>query len=348
MLVVPRRSPAKEFAVIRSYLGRIAAGQDLAQSEMTELMDRVMAGEVSEKEIAVLLVALRAKGESVEELAGAAAALRKHMTPIRTRRKGLVDTCGTGGIASELFNISTAAAIVAAAAGVPVAKHGNRSITSKSGSADVLAALGVNVDASVQTLERCLDELGICFCFAPALHPAMRHVAPVRKKLGIPTIFNLLGPLCNPASAPFQLLGVGKRELHETMAQVLAALGTEHAVVVHGTEGLGEVSLSGPTEVFEVRQGSLSFFTWQPEDFGLERAGNDDMQVSGPDESAAIIRRILDGELGAPRDIVVLNAAAALWTAGVDPSPRECAKQAARAIDRGAAQELLAAWTRYY
>jgi anthranilate phosphoribosyltransferase len=330
--------------MITSYLGRIAAGQDLTQDQMTEVMDLVMSGNVPEKEIAVLLVALKAKGESADEIAGAAVAMRRHMTPVRTRRRGLVDTCGTGGIGSELFNVSTAAAIVAAAAGVPVAKHGNRSITSKSGSADVLAALGVNVEASVQTLERCLDELGICFCFAPSLHPAMKHVAPVRKKLGVPTIFNLLGPLCNPASAPFQLLGVGRPELHETMGHVLARLGTEHAVVVHGTDGLGEVSLAAPTDVIEVRGDALRRFTWQPEDFGLDRADMESMKVSGPGESAAIIRRVLDGDLGAERDIVVLNAAAALWTAGVDPSPGECAKHAARAIDRGAAQELLTAW----
>jgi anthranilate phosphoribosyltransferase len=322
----------------------MAAGYDLSQDEMTQIIDQVMSGQVPENEIAVLLTVLRAKGETAEEIAGAAVAMRRHMTPIRTSRTGLVDTCGTGGVGSELFNISTAAAIVTAAAGVPVAKHGNRSITSKSGSADVLAALGVNVDASTETVERCLDELGICFCFAPKLHPAMKHVAPVRKKLGIPTIFNLLGPLCNPAGAPFQLLGVGKQELHETMAQVLARLGTEHAVVVHGTDGLGEISLAAPTEVIEVRGDSARRFTWQPEDFGLEKAAHDALRVTGPEESAKLIRQVLEGELGPARDMVVLNAAAALWAAGVDDSPRECAKQAARAIDRGAAQELLAAW----
>jgi anthranilate phosphoribosyltransferase len=332
--------------VITASLGRIAAGIDLAQDEMTQIIDQVMTGQMPDSEIAVLLIALKAKGETADEIAGAAVAMRKHMTPIRTSRQGLVDTCGTGGIGSDLFNISTAAAIVTAAAGVPVAKHGNRSITSKSGSADVLAALGVDVEASVETVERSLDKLGICFCFAPRLHPAMKHVAAVRKKLGVPTIFNLLGPLCNPAGAPFQLLGVGKRELHETMAGVLARLGTEHAVVVHGTDGLGEVSLAAPTEAIEVRGESLRRFAWQPEDFGLETAAHDSLRVAGPEESAAIIRRVLDGELGPARDIVVLNAAAALWTAGVDPSPRACAQQAARAIDRGAAQELLAAWAK--
>ena len=330
--------------MITSQLGRLAAGQDLSLDEMTAVVDQVMSGTVPAGQIAVLLTALHAKGETVDEIAGAAIAMRRHMTPIRTSRTGLVDTCGTGGIGSDLFNISTTAAIVAAAAGVPVAKHGNRSVTSKSGSADVLAALGVNVDAPPATVERCLDQLGICFCFAPHMHPAMKHVAPVRKQLGTPTIFNLLGPLCNPAGAPFQLLGVGRRELHATMAAVLARLGTEHAVVVHGTDGLGEISLAAPTEVIDVRQGALARFTWQPEDFGLATSSHETMRVADAAASAAIVRGVLDGEPGPPRDIAVLNAAAALWTAGVDPAPSQCAQQAAAAIDSGAAKALLQQW----
>jgi len=270
--------------------------------------------------------------------------MRRHMTPIRSTRTNLIDTCGTGGIGSELFNISTAAAIVAAAAGVPVAKHGNRSITSKSGSADVLTALGVNIDATVPVVERCLDELGICFCFAPRLHPAMKYVAPVRKKLGFATIFNLLGPLCNPAGATRQLLGVGKRELHKTMADVLARLGTERAVVVHGTDGLGEVSLSAPTKVIEVTPSGQRSFTWQPADFGLALADQAALRVNNPSQSADTIRRLLSGERGPPRDVVLLNAAAALWAAGVDDSPRVCAEKAAAAIQSGAAQGLLERW----
>src|SRR5262245_39827887 len=228
---------------------------------MEQVIDQLLLGTVPENEIAVLLTALRAKGETPDEIAGAARAMRRHMTPIRSTRSGLIDTCGTGGVGSELFNISTAAAIVAAAAGVPVAKHGNRSVTSKSGSSDVLAALGVNIDAPVEVVERCVSELGICFCFAPKLHPAMKHVAPVRKNLGFATIFNLLGPLCNPAGATRQLLGVGKRELHQTMAEVLVRLGIDRAVVVHGTDGVGEVSLSAPTEVIEVVGNDLNHFT---------------------------------------------------------------------------------------
>jgi anthranilate phosphoribosyltransferase len=227
---------------------------------------------------------------------------------------------------------------------VPVAKHGNRSITSKSGSADVLTALGVNVDAPAPLVERCLDELGICFCFAPRLHPAMKHVAAVRKKLGVATIFNLLGPLCNPAGAKRQLLGVGKKELHAMMADVLARLGTERAVVVHGTDGVGEVSLSAPTEAIEITSAGRRELTWQPADFGLASTGQERLRVSGPMESAAIIRRVLAGQPGPPRDVVVLNAAAALWTAEADPSLRGCAERAGQVIDSGAADKLLQCW----
>jgi anthranilate phosphoribosyltransferase len=339
---------ARTVPVITSALGRLAAGQDLTLDEMTDVIDQVMSGSVPAGEIAVLLTALRAKGESVDEIAGAALAMRRYMTPIRTVRTNLVDTCGTGGIGSDLFNISTTAAIVTAAAGVPVAKHGNRSITSRSGSADVLAALGIHVEAEVPAVERCLDELGICFCFAPRLHPAMKHVAAVRKQLGIPTIFNLLGPLCNPAGAARQLMGVGRRELHPTMAAVLARLGTERAVVVHGTDGLGEVSLGAATEVIEIVGNQLCEFSWKAADFGLAPAGLDTLRVAGPEESATIVQRVLAGEAGPPRDIVILNAAAALWTA--EPrleegaTPQACAARAAAAIDSGAARELLARW----
>ena len=282
------------------------------------------------------------KGETVEEVAGAAAAMRRQMTPIRSRRAGLLDTCGTGGDGSKTFNISTAAALVAAAAGVPVAKHGNRGITSRSGSADVLAALGVNIEADVACVEACLDELGICFCFAPLLHKAMKHVAPVRKKLGTPTVFNILGPLVNPAAAPFQLLGVGHAALQPLMAEALLLLGTKRAVIVHGADGLDEVSLAGPTHVIEARGGTLRHFDWTPADFGLETAGIETMLVTGPEESAAMIRDVLDNRPGPPRDIVIANAAAALWTAGRDPSPEKCAQLAAETISTGAARELLA------
>ncbi len=309
--------------------------------EMAVVMSEVMAGSCQEQEIALLLTALKAKGETADEIAGAAEVMRRHMTPIRSTRKGIVDTCGTGGVGSNIFNVSTAAALVTAAAGVPVAKHGNRSATSKSGSADVLQALGVNISASVETVERCLEELGICFCFAPSLHPAMKHVSAVRKQLGTATIFNLLGPLCNPAGASYQVLGVGKPELRDRMAAVLLRLGTERAVVVGGSDGMGEVTITGPTEVREVVGGTVRNFTWQPADFGLAVSGKESLVVDGPEASAAIIRDVLSGKPGPPRDIVLINAAAALWVAGRHESPLACVQQAAEAIDSQQAARLL-------
>lgn len=323
-------------------LGRLSAGENLSLEETAAAVDGIMQGRWSETEIALFLTALRAKGETVDEIAGAATAMRRHMTPIRSYREGIIDTCGTGGASSTTFNISTSAALVTAAAGVPVAKHGNRRVTSKSGSADVLAELGVNLNATVGCVEACLDELGVCFCFAPLLHAAMKYVAPVRQKLGVRTIFNLLGPLTNPAGAPFQLMGVGRDELRPQMAAVLNRLGTRRAAVVHGTDGLGEVTLAGQTQVTEVRDGELRELTWAPEDFGLERSSLEAIQVETPEQSASIIRRVLAGETGPARDIVLLNAAAALWIAGRAASLPECVKLAAEAIDSGAARELLA------
>ncbi len=322
-------------------LGRLAGGEDLAMEEMAFAIDTIMRGEVPDAQIALLLTALHSKGESADEIAGAALAMRKHMTRIRTKRTDVIDTCGTGGVGSKLFNISTSAAVVVAAAGVTVAKHGNRNFTSKSGSANVLAELGVNIEASNAVVERCLDELGICFCYAPRLHPSMRHVASVRQMLGTPTIFNLLGPLCNPAATTYQLLGVGRPELRSTLARVLAKLGTRRAAVVTGEDGLGEVTLNGTTQVTLVQQGTVTESTWRPQDFGLEPANLDSLSVDGPAASAAIIREIFDGRRGPARDIVLLNAAAALWTAEYDASLVKCAERAAAAVDHGNAKRLL-------
>ena len=327
---------------IDAAIHRVRSGQNLSMRQMESVMGRIMAGACDQAQIADLLAALHIKGETVEEVAGAAAAMRSQMTPIRSSRPGLLDTCGTGGDGSKTFNISTAAALVAAAAGVPVAKHGNRGMTSRSGSADVLAALGVNIDAEPACVESCLDVLGICFCFAPLLHKAMKHVAPVRKKLGTPTVFNILGPLVNPAAAPFQLLGVGRPALQPLMAEALLLLGTTRAVIVHGADGLDEVSLAGPTRVIEACNGAIKHFDWTPADFGLQPAGLDTMLVTGPEESANMIRDILDNRPGPPRDIVIANAAAALWTTGRDPSLKKCAELAAETIATGAAGELLA------
>jgi anthranilate phosphoribosyltransferase len=330
--------------MLTSILGRVAGGDDLTAAESEAVIDQLLQGAISQNEMALLLTALHHKGETPDEIAGAARAMRRHMIPLATTRTNVFDTCGTGGVGSELFNISTAAAIVVAAAGVPVAKHGNRSVTSKSGSADVLTALGVNIEAPLEVVERTLNELGICFCFAPRFHPAMKHVAPVRKLLGFATIFNLLGPLCNPAGAKRQMIGVGKRDLHQPMANVLARLGTERSIVVHGTDQTGEVSLSAPTDVIDVTDTGMMSCVWQPEDFGLRTQPADCLRIADAADSAALIRRIMAGEDGAARDVVVLNAAAALWTAGLDDSPRRCAEIAATAIDDGKAAGLLNDW----
>jgi anthranilate phosphoribosyltransferase len=328
--------------MIEPTLKLVEAGRDLSMEQMSETMGVIMDGRSSEDQIARLLVALHNKGETVAEVAGAAMALRKHMTPIHTSRTGVIDVVGTGGDGSGTFNISTAAALVTAAAGVPVAKHGNRSITSHSGSADVLAALGVNIEAEVARVEACLEELGICFCFAPLLHRAMKHVEPIRRKLGTPTIFNILGPLANPAAAPMQLLGVARAEMQPLLAGALVLLGTRRALVVHGSDAMDEVTLGGTTHVIEVVGTEMNEFDWTPADFGLEEAELDALRVDGPEQSAQRIRGILQGRPGPATDIVIANAAAALWMAGRADSLGECARQAAEAIQSGAAGELLA------
>lgn len=327
---------------IAEIVGRIAGGQDLTMGEMQSVIDLVMQGGSTEEEIGLLLTGLAAKGETVDEVAGAAAAMRNHMTTIRSSHNGIVDTCGTGGGGSQTFNISTTAAIVAAAAGVPVAKHGNRSVTSRSGSADVLGTLGVNLDATRKQVEACLEELGLCFCFAPLAHPAMRHVGPVRKKLGIRTIFNVLGPLANPAGASYQLLGAGRGELRPLLAAAMQLLGTQQTLVVHGEDGMGDVTCSGTTYVTRVTPEVIDEFTWTPADFGLETSPTDALCINTPEESAALIRRLLTGEAGPPRDVVILNAAAALIAAGKTDDPQAAAKLAAEAIDTNAAADLLA------
>lgn len=323
-------------------LGKLAGSHDLSREEIEAAIGAMMSGEWRAEQMAFFLSALAFKGETVEEIAGAAAALRRFMTPIRSARTGLLDTCGTGGDGSATFNISTAAALVTAAAGVPVAKHGNRRVTSRTGSADVLAELGVNIEADVPRIERCLDELGICFCFAPLLHGAMRHVAAVRQQLGMRTIFNLLGPLTNPAGAQFQLLGVGRPDLRPKLAEALALLGTEQAAVVSGRDGLDEVTLAGPTDVSRIGQGPPEELVWRPEDFGLRAQPLDPLVVDGPAASAALIARVLAGEPGPAREIVILNSAAALWVAGVESELSAAAARAAAAIDSGVARELLA------
>jgi anthranilate phosphoribosyltransferase len=328
---------------MQKIIARIRDGQSLNMDEMATVVDAIMQGQLEEDPIAEFLLALRAKGETVEEIAGAARAMRRHMTPIRTVRTDALDTCGTGGDGSQTFNISTAAALVTAACGVPVAKHGNRGMTSRSGSADVLAVLGVNIEADVATVERCLDQVGIGFCFAPQLHPSMRHVGPVRRRLGVPTIFNLLGPLCNPAAAPYQLLGVGRPESRSRLAAALRLLGATRAAVVSGEDGLDEVTLAGETNVSEVTPEGIREFVWTPESFGIARGDLQTLTVDGPQTSAEMIQAVLDGQPGAHRDIVLLNSAAALWIVGQDPSLEVCCQRAAYAIDQGDAKRVLQA-----
>lgn len=327
--------------MIESVLETLSGGCDLSMDEMTRSMDAIMSGSCSDAEISSFLLGLNAKGETVDEVAGAAQAMRRHMQPVRSQREGLLDTCGTGGGGARTFNISTAAAFVVAAAGVPVAKHGNRAVTSQSGSSDVLSELGVNLMAVPEQMEKCLEELGICFCFAPLMHPAMKHVAGVRKQLGVRTIFNLIGPLCNPAGASYQLLGVGRPELRTLLAQALAKLGTQRAVVVHGEQIMDEVSLMGVTEATEVGSGGLHEFTWHPQDFGMQPCDLQALVVEGPGQSAKILRGIFGGDRGPARDIVVVNAAAALWTAHHRGSLEECLESATSVLDDGHAGEVL-------
>jgi anthranilate phosphoribosyltransferase len=328
--------------MIGSILELVEAGQDLTMDQMAETVGIIMEGKSTEDQISRLLVSLHKKGESVEEVAGAAVAMRRLMTPIHTNRDDVVDVVGTGGDASRTFNISTAAALVTAAAGVPVAKHGNRAMTSRSGSADVLAELGVNIKADVPVVEACLNELGICFCFAPLLHQAMKHVSHVRKKLGTPTIFNILGPLANPAGASMQLLGVATPELQTIMSEALLLLETKRALVVHGAGGLDEVSLSGTTQVIEIQEGHQHGLEWNPEDFGMVQTPLDELRVDSPAQSAQRIRGILQGKPGPALDIVVANAAAALWLAGRGSTVGGCVPLATEAIESGAVADLLA------
>ena len=297
-------------------LAKVAAGDDLSRAEMEHLFGQLMDGQIPDSLKAALLVALAMKGESAEEVAGAAEAMRRRVVAVSTRRKNLVDTCGTGGDGKGSFNISTAAALVAAGAGVAVAKHGNRSVSSRSGSADVLAALGVDLDIDAERAGRSLDEVGIAFLFAPRLHPAMREVMPVRRELGVRTIFNVLGPLTNPAGARRQLVGVYSDRLVDLIAQVLAKLGSEHALVVHGADGLDEISTTGPTKVAEVREGEVAGYTLEPEELGLERVEPAVLEGGSPENNAETMRRLLAGGEGPLTDITLLNAGAAIWIGG--------------------------------
>lgn len=327
--------------MLEEYIEIVRQKSDLTSDQMQQAITWMLAGRVENDQIGELLLALRDKGESVSELVGAARGMRVMMTPIRTGRTNLLDTCGTGGDGARTFNISTATAIVAAAAGAPIAKHGNRKITSATGSADVLSVLGVDVEAPREVVEVCLDSLGICFCFAPKLHPAMKHVGEVRRSLKVPTLFNYLGPLCNPASAPYQIIGVGKEELQTKIAAALLQLPINAAVVVRGSDGMDEVTLAADTHVHIIKHSMMTQTVWTPKNFGLPEGKVEDLMVDGPEGSAEAIRKILAGEKGPRRDIVLANAAAALWIADHTHSLIDGVAKAAQAIDSGTAAELL-------
>jgi anthranilate phosphoribosyltransferase len=329
-------------------LATLLEGKDLDPTRVCEMMHGFLGGGCGEVEMAALLVALRIKGETPAELAAAAAVMREYMTPLEVDpglcEQGVLDTCGTGGDGTCTFNISTATAIVAAAAGVPVVKHGNRAMSSSSGSADVLAELGVALELTPAQSAECLREVGVTFCLAPLYHPAMRHVGPVRRRLGIRTMFNCLGPLANPARADHQLIGVGRRDLLDRMANALAQLQMRRAILVHGDDGLDEVTLSGPTLVRQIEDGVVSSHVWTPDDFGLPFCPVEKLRVEGPAQSAAVIRSVLAGEEGPATHVVQANAAAALLASGRVSSLRDGVKMADEVIRSGKGQELLQGW----
>ena len=322
-------------------IDKLQRRQDLTVEEASAAMEEIMDGRAQPAQIAGLLIALAMKGERPSEVVGLARTMRARATPLSKSYAPVFDTCGTGGDRSHTFNVSTVAALVVAACGVRVAKHGNRSVSSRCGSADVFEALGVNVGAPPETVERCLDRAGIAFFLAPTFHPSMRHAGPTRRELGVRTAFNLLGPLTNPAGASRQLVGVPKPELTELVARSLALLGSERAWVVHGADGLDEISTTGYTKVSECRDGSVNTFYLHPSDVRLAKAAPEDLRGGDPELNAAIARRVLSGAPGAPRDIVLLNAAASLLIAGRAPTLADGLRLAAEAIDDGRAARVL-------
>jgi anthranilate phosphoribosyltransferase len=327
--------------VIQTLLARVLDRHDLSRAEAREAMQEIMRGDATQAQIAGFLVALRAKGETADEIAGCAEAMREHALPVRPRRDDLVDTAGTGGDGKATLNISTAAALVAAAAGAGVAKHGNRAASSQTGSADVLEALGFVLDLEPDRIARSIDELGFGFLFAQAHHPAMRHAAPVRRELGTRTVFNVLGPLTNPARARAQVVGVYSPDLVRPVAEALAQLGARRAFVVHGAGGIDELSPLGPNRVCEVVDGGVRERTIEPRELGIEPCALEELRGGTPDENAAAIRRIFAGERGGARDAVLLNAAGAIAAGGHAEDLREGLQAAREALDSGRAAARL-------
>ncbi|MEY3743931.1 MAG: hypothetical protein RLZZ541_986 [Pseudomonadota bacterium] len=325
-------------------LNQVIAGQNLSFAVMQSLMRQVMAGELTQAQIAGLLVALRIKGETVDEIAAAASVMRELSTKVTlSNHTHLIDTCGTGGDGIQTFNVSTVSAFVAAAAGAKVAKHGGRSVSSTCGSADVLEILGVNVNLTPAEVAQCVDNIGIGFMFAPNHHSAMKHAAPVRRELGVRTLFNLLGPLTNPANAKRQVMGVFAKELTEKLAHVLQKLGSEHVLVVCGADGMDEISFTGDTYIAELKDGKVSEYILNPSQFGMPLHPLSSIQIQNADESKAMILDVLNGKQGAARDIVLLNAGAAIYVSGVVDSLQAGINKAAEVIDGGLARAKLIA-----
>ncbi|MBI5971373.1 MAG: anthranilate phosphoribosyltransferase [Deltaproteobacteria bacterium] len=327
--------------MIKESLQKIIKGTDLSEEEMSRVMDEIMTGGASPGQIGAFITGLRMKGETIAEITGAAKVMRAKATKVAAGDGVVLDTCGTGGDSAMTFNISTAAAFVAAGAGVKVAKHGNRSVSSRCGSADVLKALGVNIEAEVSKVEECLSGAGIGFLFAPLLHGAMKYAAPVRRELGIRTIFNVLGPLTNPARATHQILGVYDPLLTDILAKALYNLGSVRAFVVRGEDGLDEITLAAETRVTELKDGSIKTYHIKPEDFGFKRCKPEDLLGGDPETNAKIILEVLAGKPGPQRDVVLLNGGAAISAAGVTSSIDEGIAAARGAIDSGAALKRL-------
>jgi anthranilate phosphoribosyltransferase len=326
---------------IREAIEKLVNRVNLSEAEMTDVMNQIMTGEATPLQVASFLTALRVKGETVEEITGAARVMREKAHRVNVGSKTVLDTCGTGGDQKGTFNISTASAFVVAGAGVNVAKHGNRSVSSQSGSADVLGALGVKIDAPKERVEACIDKVGIGFLFAPLLHEAMKYAVQPRRDIGIRTVFNLLGPLTNPAMASHQLLGLYSGELVGVVAHVLKNLGSVRAMAVHGLEGLDEISLCGPTKVAELRDGQVKEYTIEPEPLGLKKCRLEDLRGGNAEASAAIVRGVLRGDKGPARDVVLLNSGAALYVSGTAATIAEGLRLAAESIDSGKARQKL-------
>jgi anthranilate phosphoribosyltransferase len=330
---------------VRDAIARLVERRDLSEDEAAACMEQIMAGQATPAQLGAFLVALRMKGETVDEITGLARVMREHA--LRVHVDGpLLDTCGTGGDGKATFNVSTAAAFVAAGAGARVAKHGNRAMSSACGSADVLEALGGRIDLSPEGVAASIERAGFGFMFAQAFHPAMKHAAAPRREIGIRTIFNVLGPLTNPAGAGAQLLGVAEAALAGKLVQVLARLGVRHALVVHGEDGLDEVSLAAPTRLYELRDGAVAESTVRAAELGLAAHGAEALRGGSPEENAAAVRRVLEGEPGPEREFTLANAAAALVAADLAPDLRVGLDLATKAIDSGAARERLEAWLR--